>query len=205
MSTKKILVTLALLFMPLCLTSCSGTTYKKLDYAETMKMPGYGYITMDFRQSKDIPYGRGYVEGKADYTIMYVNHGKALFVDVKNVPFDDKIFDAYIPYYKGYAFRNISRMVYLPQSENDVNPPRSHFVSVYAVQTVGRVWCPETEYKNRQTFNYDDGCHDDWRDKHGAHGVKEKLGDVFITPHFSTDDPTTFTNRTPPERARVGA
>lgn len=186
------------------LTGCSGVSNKTLDYNEAQSMPGYGYITMDFSQSNEIAYGRGYIAGKTDYTIMYVNDGDALFVDVKNADFNGKTLKAYIPYYKNYKLRDVSRMVFYPCKDCSYNP-QSYFVDVNLVSAVGGAWCQETIHKNLETFDYTDGCHNDDRDENGIGGTKKSLGSVFITPHFTSDFNDSFTNRSPSGHQSAGS
>lgn len=201
----KLLIKLASLMLWFgLLTGCSGVSNKTLDYSEAQSMPGYGYITMDFSQSNEIAYGRSYVAGKTDYTIMYVNDGDALFVDVKNADFNGKMLKAYIPYYKNYKLRDVSRMVFYPCKDCS-NNPQSYFVDVNLVSAVGGARCPETIHKNLEKFDYTDGCHNDDRDENGIDGTKKSLGSVFITPHFSSDFNDSFTNRTPPGHETAGS
>lgn len=203
---RKIRLVDTIAIFSLLLAGCSGVKNITMDYTEVKAKPAYGYITLDFSKSHEVPYGRNYVEGKTDYTIMYNRQGKVLFLKVENVPFTEKTFNAYIPKVDGYAFRNMSRLFFLEgRRDRGQTFPQSYFVNVYSVSADYKLYCPEIAFKNGQTFDAEVGCPDDWRDKNGAQGIKDILGDVAITPHFAPDYPFMFTNRPSPVRASVGS
>ncbi|CNJ86931.1 Uncharacterised protein [Yersinia mollaretii] len=183
------------------LQGCSSTKDVDLSYQEAKSMPGYGFIEFDFNDSTITK--KGY-DGLKSYTIQYVKDNKSLFVNIKNMDQNGGVFHAYIPYYKGYQFRNISSGWVEFTCEYCSSPVVREFVNVYSTSAVGGSWCEETIYKNKKSFDYTDGCKKESQEKNGKGLYNSFMGHVYITPQFN-DNHQTFTNRAPSGHQSAGS
>ena len=184
------------------LSGCADVSDKEISFNAAKSMPGYGYLIFDFRESREI---KNIKDNRLYYTIHYTNENKSIFVTVNDVDFKERLFKAYIPYYKGYKVRSISSALLSLDCGDCQRTPIDYWVSVYLVSAVGGSRCQETVHKNFEMFDYTDGCNGDWRDENGIDGSKRFLGSVFITPHFNTGSVDTFTNRYPPGHSSAGS
>ncbi|PKH23164.1 hypothetical protein CIG19_11095 [Enterobacterales bacterium CwR94] len=186
----------------LLLTGCSGVSNKTLDYHDAQSQPGYGFIQFDFSKAKPL---LNVTADQIDYTVHYADEGRSLFVDVKGATFKNRVLKAYIPLYKGYRFRSVSPYLLQVACKTCHTSPVNIWPTVYAVSEVGGTWCKETEYLNRVTFDWTNGCKGDWRDKGGIEGSKQLLGRLLITPRFHPQYLDSFTNRAPSGHQSAGS
>ena len=185
------------------LTACSGHTEKKIDYEMAKSMPGYGYITLDFRKSKEIDYGRNFVPGKTGYRILYFKDGHLLSVHVDKANYENRKLIAYIPYMKGYKLYSISRIYWFPRKscENCESKPDTDFVDIYTVDSFNNARCEEATYKNNQTYEHFNGCKNmEWMDNQ-----KKMKGSILITPHFQPSFNGMFTPYLKPGHSTAGS
>ena len=186
-----------LLFTTL-ISACSGVSNKDLDYNEAKKMPGYGYVFFDFSKSNDIDYGRDFVPGKTSYTISYVNDSDILFVDVNNVGFEERVFEAYIPYMKGYRVSSVWAYSWYP---NGNNTPYMDSIDVNIIDSISQARCEEATYRNNEQFEFIKGCNNmEWIDR-----SKKSKGSILVTPHFYSGFGGMFTPYLKPEHSSAGS
>lgn len=148
----------------------------EVSYNEAKLMPGFGYVVFDFREAKALQ-----TDSKTHYTIHYVNddYGHSFILSVVDVDFKSKVYDAYIPFYKNYTIRGVYSEGFMLPCNGCHWKEVKYYVEIYSLSDVGGSACKETVYKNHQTFDYTEGCKDDWREKGQVNG-----GSVFVTPHL---------------------
>lgn len=191
----------AILFV--LISSCSDFSTKNIKYNTVKSMPGYGYVEFDFSKSKEIDYGRQFVQGKASYSVYYVGSTNSLLVTVDDAEFDGRILKAYIPYMKGYSLRSIKRYFWYPlyQCGGCKPEPYGENVTVYVINSSSEARCDESTYENYHQYEHMSGCNDmGWVKR-----AQKSTGSVLITPHFYSGFKGMFTPYLKPAYSTGGA